>query len=69
MGYVQKINTSVKQLIPVTKEEIKENFLAIITTCDLVSNIIILMLQILIGHFDSCFTLWNIQLSEGSSLT
>ena len=69
MGYVQKMNTSAKQLIPVTKKGIKEHFLAIITTCNLVSNIIILTLQILIGHFDSCFALWNIQLSEGSSLT
>ena len=69
MGYVQKTNTSTKQLIPVTKEGIKEHFLAIITTCDLVSNIITLMLQILIGHFDSRFALWNVQLSKGSSLT
>jgi hypothetical protein len=69
MGYVQKTNTSAKQLIPVTKEGIKEHFLAIITTCDLVSNIVILMLQILIRHFDTRFTLWNVQLSKGSSLT
>ena len=69
MGYVQKTNTSAKQLIPVTKEGIKEHFLAIITTCDLVSNIITLMLQIIIGHFDSHFALWNVQLSKGSSFT
>jgi hypothetical protein len=57
MDYVQKMNTSAKQLIPVTKEGIKEHFLAIITTCDLVSNTVILTLQILMGHFDSHFAL------------
>ena len=39
MGYVQKTTTSAKEPIPVTKEGIKEHFLAIITTCDLVSDI------------------------------
>jgi len=41
IGYTQKT----KQLIPVMKEGIKEHFLAIITTCDLVS--------ILLIHFES----------------
>jgi hypothetical protein len=35
MGYTQK-TVGTKQLVPVTKEGIKEYFLAIITTCDLV---------------------------------
>jgi hypothetical protein len=38
LGFAPK-KTNVKQPIPVTKEGIKEHFLAIITTCDLVSNI------------------------------
>lgn len=37
VGYTQKT----KQPIPVTKEGIKEHFLAIITTCDLVSNFLL----------------------------
>ena len=39
-GYVQnvqKTTTSAREPIPVTKEGIQEHFLAIITTCDLVS--------------------------------
>ena len=68
MAYAQK--TSAKQLIPVTKEGIKEHFLAIITTCDLVSYILFSILApFLIGFFDSRFALWNVQLCEGSSLT
>jgi hypothetical protein len=67
MGYVEKT----AKPIPVTKEGIKEHFLAIITTCDLVSNVDshILILPTITNGVLSRFVLWNVQLFEGSFLT
>lgn len=66
VGYAKKTLTGTQQAVPVTKQGIKEHLLAIITTCDLVSNARRITFNPFVNLINSHFASLNAQRFAGS---